>query len=210
MLYTSNWSKFELTTSVVIGTDCIGSCKSNYHTITAMTAPIDNHTQSGVTCPPTDCCLVEWHVHPQTVVSVNQDNMTEWSDMSTHRLLFQWIRITLKQQSVGGHVTPLSHIILIHWKNSLWVDMSLHSVILSWFTETTVCGWTCYSTQSYYPDSLKQQLTCPPTVCCLVEWHVHPQTVVSVNQDNMTQSNRVSNRVSTALEATTLTITQLI
>ena len=34
MLYTSPWSRFELTTSVVIGTDCIGSCKSNYHTIT--------------------------------------------------------------------------------------------------------------------------------------------------------------------------------
>jgi hypothetical protein len=30
---------FELTTSVVICTDCIGSCKSNYHTITATTAP---------------------------------------------------------------------------------------------------------------------------------------------------------------------------
>jgi hypothetical protein len=28
-----------LTTSVVIGTDCIGSCKSSYHTITATTAP---------------------------------------------------------------------------------------------------------------------------------------------------------------------------
>jgi hypothetical protein len=27
------------TTSVMMGTDCIGSCKSNYHTITAMTAP---------------------------------------------------------------------------------------------------------------------------------------------------------------------------
>jgi hypothetical protein len=26
-------------TSVVIGTDCIGSCKSDYHTITAMAAP---------------------------------------------------------------------------------------------------------------------------------------------------------------------------
>ena len=38
MLYTSSWSRFELTTSVVIGTDCIGSCKSNYHTITATTA----------------------------------------------------------------------------------------------------------------------------------------------------------------------------
>ena len=39
MWYISSWSKFELTTSVVIGTDCIGSCKSNYHMITAMTAP---------------------------------------------------------------------------------------------------------------------------------------------------------------------------
>ena len=38
-LYTSPWSRFELTTSVVIGTDCIGSCNSNYHTITATTAP---------------------------------------------------------------------------------------------------------------------------------------------------------------------------
>jgi hypothetical protein len=39
MLYTSPWLRFELTTSVVIGTDCIGSCKSNYHMITATTAP---------------------------------------------------------------------------------------------------------------------------------------------------------------------------
>jgi hypothetical protein len=37
MLYTSPWSRFELTTSVVIGTDCIGSCKSNYYMITATT-----------------------------------------------------------------------------------------------------------------------------------------------------------------------------
>jgi hypothetical protein len=28
MLYPSPWSRFELTTSVVIGTDCIGSCKT--------------------------------------------------------------------------------------------------------------------------------------------------------------------------------------
>jgi hypothetical protein len=31
------WSRFELTTSVVIGTDCMGSLKSNYHAITATT-----------------------------------------------------------------------------------------------------------------------------------------------------------------------------
>ena len=40
MLYTSPWSRFELITSVVIGTDCLGSCKSNYHTITATPAPL--------------------------------------------------------------------------------------------------------------------------------------------------------------------------
>ena len=39
MLYTSSWSRFELTTSVVIGTDYMGSCKSNYRTIKIMTAP---------------------------------------------------------------------------------------------------------------------------------------------------------------------------
>ena len=31
---------FELTTLVVIGTDCIGSYKSNYHTITITTGPV--------------------------------------------------------------------------------------------------------------------------------------------------------------------------
>ena len=38
MLYTSSWSRFKLTTSVVIGIHCIGNCKSNYHTITTTTA----------------------------------------------------------------------------------------------------------------------------------------------------------------------------
>ena len=41
MLYREHltWTVFELTTLVVIGTDCIGSCKSNYHRIATMTAP---------------------------------------------------------------------------------------------------------------------------------------------------------------------------
>jgi hypothetical protein len=36
-LYTSSWTGFELTTLVVTGSDCIGSYKSNYHTIMTMT-----------------------------------------------------------------------------------------------------------------------------------------------------------------------------
>ena len=39
MLYTSPRSRNELTTSVVIGTDYISGCKSNYLTITTTTAP---------------------------------------------------------------------------------------------------------------------------------------------------------------------------
>ena len=33
-------TEFQLTTLVVIGIDCIGICKSSYHTITTMTAPL--------------------------------------------------------------------------------------------------------------------------------------------------------------------------
>ena len=40
-------SGFEFTTVVVIGTDCIGSCKSNYHTITATTTP-SMHVKMGI------------------------------------------------------------------------------------------------------------------------------------------------------------------
>ena len=39
MLYTSPWVGVEPTTSVVVGTDCIGCCKSNYHTTMTTTAP---------------------------------------------------------------------------------------------------------------------------------------------------------------------------
>jgi hypothetical protein len=38
--YTSPRAGFELTTLVVIGTDCIGSCKSNYHMIKTTTVPL--------------------------------------------------------------------------------------------------------------------------------------------------------------------------
>jgi hypothetical protein len=38
--YTSPWAGFELTTLVMMGISCIGSCKSNYNTITSTTAPV--------------------------------------------------------------------------------------------------------------------------------------------------------------------------
>ena len=50
MVYSLHWSRFKLTTSVVLGTGCIGSCKSNYHTITATTAPPAKCTRSTKVC----------------------------------------------------------------------------------------------------------------------------------------------------------------
>jgi len=48
MLYTSPRLRFELTASAVIATDYIGSCKSNYHTITVTTTPFN--LKSSVQC----------------------------------------------------------------------------------------------------------------------------------------------------------------
>ena len=65
-LYASPWSRFELT-SVVIGTDCIGSCKSNYHTITTMTATplLESRTVHGTyrLLLPKDCLKSRGPVH---------------------------------------------------------------------------------------------------------------------------------------------------
>jgi hypothetical protein len=43
--YTSLWTGFELTTSVVIVTDCTGSCKSNYHAITTTTTKFPHYPE---------------------------------------------------------------------------------------------------------------------------------------------------------------------
>ena len=67
MLYTLPWSRCELTTSMVKGTDCIGSCKSIYHTITAMMAHIYTYiyifelTERG--WPQTNCLKKELALH---------------------------------------------------------------------------------------------------------------------------------------------------
>ena len=55
LLYRSPWSRLELTTSVVIGTDYIDSWKSNYHTIT-----------------PRRSRLIMYIQHPWTIIRVFQ------------------------------------------------------------------------------------------------------------------------------------------
>ena len=82
------------TTLVVIGTDCSGSCKSNYHM--TMTAPhIENQICGVMISVLRDyeigiCCKnKDW-------LAWNQGNIFVWSNMSTHRLLFQRVSIIKK------------------------------------------------------------------------------------------------------------------
>ena len=55
--------RFELTTSVGIGTDSIGSCQSSHHTITTITSPI-THLVGFVQCQLTETTLYRQTCHP--------------------------------------------------------------------------------------------------------------------------------------------------
>ena len=79
MMYTSPWSRFELTTSVAIGTDYIGSCTSNNH----------RHRSPGKI---SNCCVSAKHV----VLSIKGQSrvcLIKWSRTSIRILLCRWASI---------------------------------------------------------------------------------------------------------------------
>ena len=81
------WVRFELTTLVVIGTDCIGRCKSNYHTITTTTA------------------FKAWTSYIWR--DDNDDDVRIKCTWPTCRVwYFAYGGCSLKQQSTGKHVDP--------------------------------------------------------------------------------------------------------
>jgi hypothetical protein len=82
MLYTSPWSRFELTTSIVICTDCISSCKYNYHAFTSTTAPIMSHSRGSFKYKPTNTRL-------------RHDIRLYWCNQYIS-LLMLWVRISIR------------------------------------------------------------------------------------------------------------------
>jgi len=64
---------FELTTLVVIGTDCTGCCKSNYHTIMTKTVPV-YFGQSGRTLQLT----LDWNT---CMLNSNNDKLYFWREV---------------------------------------------------------------------------------------------------------------------------------
>jgi hypothetical protein len=72
--YASPWSGYELTTLVMIGTDGIGSCKSNYHTITITTVlnyPFLEETSLSTLINPVTIICIVWTVSVIYIFNTN-------------------------------------------------------------------------------------------------------------------------------------------
>ena len=147
MLYTSPWSRFELTTSVVIGIDCICCCKSNDHTITATTAPsflwsvlwiivyLFALFSLAIVCPLIyDFCLSLWHLQtficwPTLLISVDYCSISgawesEWLwSSSSHNKLYT--------TDIGLPLIPPTRSTLQYIK----VSRHLHMVGVSWLID---------------------------------------------------------------------------
>jgi hypothetical protein len=63
------WTWFELTTLVAIDTDCIGSCKSNYHTITTSTLLTLLKIKNRIDISPFSFIMYHFWIHYKNVYS---------------------------------------------------------------------------------------------------------------------------------------------
>ena len=82
LLYRVNLAKYEfkLTTLVMTGTDCTGSCKSNYHTIMTMEAPMTNWSRETF-----DMTRLNWYQKKKNLYYAN----------NRYFFIYRWSRYTL-------------------------------------------------------------------------------------------------------------------
>jgi hypothetical protein len=118
--------RFQWTTLVVIGTDCTGSCKSNYHTITA-----------------TDNLMImnAWNVHINWLILKQQFfsfcgmKKTKWQNKpkdQSHYILskmYHWFLITLSTvlHFDNSENLVLNNISVISWRSVLLVEETVVS-----------------------------------------------------------------------------------
>jgi hypothetical protein len=77
MLYTLPSTRVKLTTTVVIGTDSLGICKSNHHTITAMTAPYILRTDNTIANRQKMTKRQEEHKNIKVVIRIRKRRRTD-------------------------------------------------------------------------------------------------------------------------------------
>ena len=126
MLCTSPWSRFELTTSVIDDTDCTGSCKSNYQTITTITAPVHMRTDD----------LIEWFIF---VWTSSEQYFSDW-------LILVWAHSEQHFSDWLIYVWTSSEQYFSDWLILVWA----HSE--QYFSDCLICVWT--SNERYISDWL--------------------------------------------------------
>ena len=87
-IYSSLWTGIELTTVVVIGTDCTGSCKSNYHTITTTTTSQRN---MAISCTNTKRGDILHHT---------QNTPFNFDGQSTYKITIQMKRLSKRKAKI--------------------------------------------------------------------------------------------------------------
>jgi hypothetical protein len=91
MLYLA-WERFELTTLVVIGTDCIGSYKFNYNAITTTTHPLPAFSLAL-------CSTLNMLFHHHILIVQNSQNLREQNN---------WLFVKIKRHTTCVFVNKYS------------------------------------------------------------------------------------------------------
>ena len=97
MLYTSPSSRFELTTSVVKGTDCIGSCKSNDHSHNGPLFPI------ALTC----------------IMTIAMASLTWWSGVNNTDHIHRFTGIAIQNTCIVNVVVTTIWCSQFYWNESM-------------------------------------------------------------------------------------------
>ena len=85
--YTSPWTGFEITTVVMIGTNCTGCCKSNYHTILATTTPLNlSETEKEKENLDISICVMRYY----TIKCWNCQKILKQREMLLCKVLMKW------------------------------------------------------------------------------------------------------------------------
>ena len=78
------WAGFKLMTLVVIANDCLGNCKSNYHTITTMTVPVFVREHGGLKSMNHSWCFSDKFITLSVYFDIQREVKCFWKEIKFH------------------------------------------------------------------------------------------------------------------------------
>ena len=148
MLYTSPWSRFELTTSEVIGTECICSCKSNNQPITAPNFfgiwPLIGFYQMLGAQSQTQTDWIDWFLSV-FITHVHRDLISNriFSNVRSGATYYSWITTVKLSDWIGSFLNVFMTIVHRDIMNSNRILSNVWSEAYnnSWITNVKLSDW---------------------------------------------------------------------